>query len=98
MVEESSPHNVRVSAAAAHDRTDRRRLQILLGVVVRISGGVRWKRAEPIEQCPRTLRIVRVDPELGGTSYVVVSAETPGTKEILNVLSTYEIVNPFPFQ
>ena len=70
----------------------------MLGVVARVSGGLRWQRVEPTEQCPRALRIVRVDPELGRASYVVVSAEAPGTKEILKVLSTYEILNPFAFQ
>jgi hypothetical protein len=55
-------------------------------------------RAEPIEQDPRKLRIARADPELGRAGYVVVSAEAPGTKEILKVLSTYEILNPLPFQ
>jgi pseudouridine-5'-phosphate glycosidase len=39
-----------------------------------------------------------MDQELGRSYYAVVSAEAPGAKEILKVLSTYEILNSFGFQ
>jgi len=55
-------------------------------LVARVVCGLRWQLAEAVEQRPRALGFLRLDPELGWARHLVVSAQPTDAEHILHTV------------